>query len=426
MCDTMVVVRGAGGAVWFAKNSDREPSEAQTVEHLPAGPAPGPVLRATWVTVPESAPTFEVVLSRPAWMWGAEMGVNEHGVAIGNEAVFTKLPVARSGLTGMDLLRIALERSRTADDALERITGLLARYGQGGRCGHRHAGFRYHNAFVIADGDGAWLLETADRFWAAARVRGVRTTSNVLTLDEPELLGPGTLDEAKRRGFWDGDAPFSFRRAFGRVAMGVLSGGDVRRACSRRALSAGDDGAGTDLERCVRALRDHHGRSPHAGWRMEAPCAHASPLPTRSAGQTTGSMVACLRPGAPRVWSTGTSSPCLSVFKPIALGRGPTDLGPSPGVEADARSLWWRHERLHRAVMRSSYDAAKALFEDERAALEQAAWRASEGEPRDAAALWEEHRARSSEWASCVERSPRPRARGLSERAGRWFWSRAG
>lgn len=50
--------------------------------------------------------THAVILSRPSWLWGAEMGANEHGVCIGNEAVWTKEPVGEGeALLGMDLLR---------------------------------------------------------------------------------------------------------------------------------------------------------------------------------------------------------------------------------------------------------------------------------------------------------------------------------
>ena len=41
-------------------------------------------------------------------MWGAEMGANEHGVCIGNEAVSTKLESdedLKEKLLGMDLVR---------------------------------------------------------------------------------------------------------------------------------------------------------------------------------------------------------------------------------------------------------------------------------------------------------------------------------
>ncbi len=404
MCDTMVVVPSSG-PVWFAKNSDREPGEAQVVEQHERAPATA--RRATWVVVPDSAPSFAVVLSRPAWMWGAEMGVNEHGVAIGNEAVFTKIPVAPVGLTGMDIVRIALERSLTAEDALDGITSLLARHGQGGRCGFRSAGFRYHNAFVIADRLGAWLLETADRWWAAVRIRGVRTTSNVLTIDTPDRIGPGTIEEARRRGLYRDDRPFSFREAFGRFEMGVLSGGDVRRACSLRTLSAHDAGEGTDLERCKAALRDHGGADPQRGLRMVAPCAHAGILPTRAAGQTTASMIVRLG-DRPEIWATGTSAPCLSVFKPVSFD---TDTGPVPAAgQADSESLFWRHERLHRAVMRRDCVAARALFEVDRTALEAAC-------PPDA---WTQHRVEVERWARAVLATPETGAR-----VARWFWSRA-
>ncbi len=52
--------------------------------------------------------THGVILSKPAWMWGAEMGANDHGVVIGNEAIFTKLQGpddSEEKLLGMDLLR---------------------------------------------------------------------------------------------------------------------------------------------------------------------------------------------------------------------------------------------------------------------------------------------------------------------------------
>lgn len=39
-------------------------------------------------------------------MWGAEMGANEHGLVIGNEAVWTKIDDDKTEkLLGMDLLR---------------------------------------------------------------------------------------------------------------------------------------------------------------------------------------------------------------------------------------------------------------------------------------------------------------------------------
>jgi hypothetical protein len=111
VCDTVVVVPESG-PVWFAKNSDREPSEAQFLESHDGSAAGSPP-----EGLPDAPSNVRVTLSRPAWMWGCEMGVNAHGLAIGNEAVFTRVPVPKAGYTGMDFQRIALTRCRTADDA---------------------------------------------------------------------------------------------------------------------------------------------------------------------------------------------------------------------------------------------------------------------------------------------------------------------
>ena len=65
--------------------------------------------------------TLGVLGSRPAWMWGVEHGVNEAGVAAGNATIYTTLDPRGfpDALTGMDLVRLALERASTAAEAVE-------------------------------------------------------------------------------------------------------------------------------------------------------------------------------------------------------------------------------------------------------------------------------------------------------------------
>jgi hypothetical protein len=115
-------------------------------------------------------------------MWGAEMGANEHGVVIGNEAVWTTEPCAETGLLGMDLVRLGLERAATAGEALQLIVDLMEAYGQGGNCAE-HFSFNYHNSYLIADQEEAWVLETAGRYWVAEKITsGTRSISNSLSI----------------------------------------------------------------------------------------------------------------------------------------------------------------------------------------------------------------------------------------------------
>jgi dipeptidase len=348
VCDTLVRLGDDG--ILFAKNSDRDANEAQLVERVDAADhPPGSTLRCTWIEIPQVAHTHSVLISRPWWMWGAEIGANEHGVVIGNEAVFTRSPAEPDpGLLGMDLLRLALERADSAERAVEVIVELLRRYGQGGSCSHERPSFRYDNSFLVADVDGAIVLETAGRAWATERVVGPgRSISNGLTID-------------------------GFAAAHADPVRTRFTSCERRRSATMSGLASAD--GPSDL---MAVLRSHGTSATPAhsavNGAMSGPCMHSGGGLFANS-QTTGSWVADLRGAPHRHWVTATAAPCTSIFKPVTFADA---LDPQPAVTNrwDGRSLWWRHERLHRVTQRDP-GALLARYAHERDRIE-ADWVAS-------------------------------------------------
>ena len=352
MCDTMVSIGEDG--VLFAKNSDRDPNEAQVLRWYDGQEHdPGSRVRCTWSEIPQARTTHRVLLSQPWWMWGAEIGANEHDVVIGNEAVFTRGARdkrdkdAPSPLLGMDLVRLGLERATTAHEAVGVIIDLLEEYGQGGPCSREHPRFTYDNSYIVADTYGAVVLETAGRHWVTEEVTGPgRSISNGLTIPE-------------------------FVTRFADPVRGRVAACSTRRARTEAAASRATTPA--DL---IAALRDH-GSASGPMWSpvngaLSAPCAHAGGIVTST--QSTASWVADLRyPMEQRHWVTATSAPCTSVFKPVQVTQ-PLDLDPAamPDNRYDPAYRWWRHERLHRLCLRD-HPASLARFAAERDRME-AGW----------------------------------------------------
>ena len=311
MCDTLVFVGPDG--TWLAKNSDREPDEYQCLEAHPRISVRPEEQQTTYIKVPITSPGHAIIIGRPYWMWGAEMGVNEHAVAIGNEAVFTRLvDKNKNGLLGMDLLRLALEQATNADNALATITRYLETYGQGGAAGHHDKNLRYDNSFIIADPTKAYILETAGSFWVAKQVKGFGAISNDLSIGADfDFSSIRIQEKAKQMGLWNGKSPFNFRDIFRRRFMPWAAKSAHRRNCNLDGLSRITANGVSDAD-FIGILRQHRKDKPSSNADV---CMHYGRLSRRNA--TVAAMVTELKTGiTPRVLMC-QGQPCENEFLPI-------------------------------------------------------------------------------------------------------------
>jgi len=290
-CDTLVALGSdtRSGRTLFAKNSDRLPEECQ---HLRVYPSrdwdQGATLRCQYLSLPQVRRTYRVLGSQPFWLWGFEHGVNERRVVIGNEALHTREELEATGLLGMDLVRLGLERGGTAAEAKRVITGLLERHGQAGNASHREAR-RYNNSFIIADPVEAWVLETSGRHWVARRVRERAAISNCATIeDDWDEASAGIEAYARARGWWSESAGrrLNFRQAFENPAPRYRAEARLEASCRFLAESAAPTAASM-----MRHLRDHHegGTIPVRGRKDGDPlgwsvCMHPEPGVSAAAG----------------------------------------------------------------------------------------------------------------------------------------------
>jgi dipeptidase len=400
MCDSFVAI-GANtrtGTTLFAKNSDRKRGECQPLLQFPAALHPrGALANCTHIAVPQVAETYRVMGHSPWWVWGFEHGVNEHGVAIGNQTVFTKEPVEEGpGLIGMDLVRLGLERGRDAREALEAIASLLEAHGQGGAAlGPDAAG--NHNSFMIADPQEAWVMETSGRRWAARRAE-LEALTNHLTLGSDWGIGSRDLDSfARREGWWNEKGRVDVAGSYRHPAVpGRISEGRLRR--SRELLASGR--GEIDMDYLQRVLRDHYdgGDAPPAGAspddeRYYTLCMHSEPV-----GTTTASLIAPLPADRGNAWPVWVSfaTPCTGIFLPVYLTGVIPDLLSRGGEQPEPDSAWWAFHELsevasadfarYTPMLRREWGALEEKIDIERRGVESSARTAAVSGDEDEAA----------------------------------------
>lgn len=351
-CDSLVALgsRTATGATIFAKNSDRPAAECQPLFQTGRRrPGAGAKLRCQSIEIDDVPETFALVGARPSWLWGLEHGVNERGVAIGNHTIFTRDPVADTGLLGMDLVRLGLERGATAGAAVEVLVELIERHGQGGS-GYADTHWPYHNSFLVADAREAFLLEASASRWALKRATsGVLSASNHASIGTDwEKLGHDAIEHAIARDWWPEPTGvrFDFARAYRslEIAPPVISAGRYATTCNALA------GPAMDVAAVQRTMRDHYdGGDVHVPGAMPdneryfSVCMHADPV-----GTTTASMVVELHgdPSRPLMVWMALTNPCVSPYLPVFVDA-PLPVELMQG-EADPKSggAWHRFKAL--------------------------------------------------------------------------------
>lgn len=364
MCDTMVALGNStkDSSVIFAKNSDRQPNEPHIIIRVPRKQyKKGEKLKCTYIEIDQAETTYEVLLLKPSWMWGCEMGCNEFGLNIGNEAVFTKEKYAKDSLIGMDMVRIALERCKTSEQALDMIISLLEEYGQGGNCGYEET-FTYHNSFLIADKESAWVLETAGEYWAAEKVEDVRSISNCLSIENRmDRCHPNLVKHAVDKGWCKSEKDFNFAKCYTNSLITNLSGAPERFNITSNKLKSEKGNITVDTMKSL--LRSHHKslkKSPFTKHSLKSVCMHGGFF---YGDHTTGSYIASLGKNICTYWVTGSSTPCISTFKPLWLIDGERFTFNEEHVD-DAIRFWYEREILHRNIIEGRISNIEFYFSE--------------------------------------------------------------
>ena len=342
MCDTFVALSSAtrGKNVLFAKSADCEVNEANALVRIPRKKhGKGETVRVTHLVIPQTEETYELILTKAFWTYGCEIGINEYGLAMGEEAVFTtEMKEEKDGLIGPDLMRLGLERAQNCQEAIDVMTTLLEKYGQGGSAelkGNSH----FDSSYLMSDTKEAYILETAGRNWAVKKIEDVDSISNQLGIGTDWTSCSVRSDVEK----------IDWAKTFALPEIPPTLGAPERQCYTHDRLK--EARGQIDAPAMFQIMRHHNdGYHPATANAHCNICVHAGPQENRW-WQADGVMVTDVSESGILIWVTGTSGNCVSIFKPVFMGIDLPEIGPIPTEHFDPKSLWWKHELLHRRAM---------------------------------------------------------------------------
>lgn len=301
---------------YFAKNSDRNTAERQLIcisenpeEDFYNNPFEEKVekyIENSFSILEEIFSKFDnnykAVISKPVWTWGAEMGVNEYGVSIGNQAVFSKEEVAKKGLLGDDILRLALHNSKTAKEAVDFIIKIIENYGQGGDGGYKQS-LKYDNSFLIKDFSQAFVLESAGKHWALKEIKDYRAVSNTYSIEND-------FDRVDKKS----EEINNFKNKYENKLKAYFAKGNNRQNFANDYLADNDFYLGS----IMKLLRSHISKENKLKRGRKAICMHSA---WAVKSETTASMIVEYFADDFIIWVTASPNPCVSLYKPLIMSE---------------------------------------------------------------------------------------------------------
>lgn len=233
-CTNLIVAKGAStdGSVIISYSADSHTLYGELYHWAARDWAQGTMRQIVeWDTnkplgfIPEVAHTYNVIGN-----------VNEHQVAIAETTWGGRPELAESdGIMDYgSLIYVALQRSKTAREAIDVMTNLVKEYG-------------YHSSgesFSIADKNEVWILEMIGKgkgrkgaVWVAVRIpdNAISAHANQARIQQIDfkskdyLYSPDVVSFAREMGFFKGaDKDFSFQEAYNPYTEGGLRGCEAR------------------------------------------------------------------------------------------------------------------------------------------------------------------------------------------------------
>ena len=345
-CDTVVALPNStsNNTTIFGKNSDRPKLECQPLIQKPRIKNQSKYTQCQFIKIPSSKISYAHVGSKPFWCWGYEHGFNEYQVVIGNEGLGTHVPSSPSPkLIGMEIVRLALERSKNAKDAVKVITNLVSEFGQG--VFENNQNIRtYDNGYLIADPKEAYIIETAGHEWAVKQIKDTEGISNIHSIESNwDNISDTAINTAKSLNLHIDSPKLNFAKTFCDYDSRYDGRGEFRRLRSCTYLQNLKNNI--NIKEVIFILKDHSdGENSNISQNFldsRTICMHYPD--SNSDGNTAASLVSELHSDNSQLdihW-TSMYSPCLGIFIPMFIeGEIPKILSIG-NHDYDPKSPWW-------------------------------------------------------------------------------------